>query len=85
MPNLTKRWSVEEKCKNLDCELSVDELRIFKGVEGFSDHINEDLIKYAKAKAAATEARLAGHIQSALQYESACDRIYSNLPEYAMW
>ncbi len=70
---------------NLDCELSLDELKIFTGVEGFSDSINEDLKRYASAKAAAIEARLAGHIESALRYESACDRIYSNLPEYARW
>lgn len=41
------------------------------------------LRSYAWNKATAVSLRLAGNIDSAIQYENICDRIYTELPDYA--
>jgi hypothetical protein len=40
---------------------------------------------YAMNKAVAMEQRESGKIQTAQQYETICESIYSRLPEYARW
>ena len=40
---------------------------------------------YASNKATAMELRLAGKINDALTYEGICDRLYSQLPDFARW
>ena len=45
----------------------------------------KNLGHYAANKATAMRCRLAGRPDSALQYEAICDRIYSDLPEFARW
>jgi hypothetical protein len=44
-----------------------------------------DLANYASNKATAMQCRIRGEIDTALMYESICDRIYAKLPEYAKW
>ncbi len=41
------------------------------------------LHNYAKIKALAMENRIAGYIQDALHYEAECDKIYTNLNDWA--
>lgn len=43
------------------------------------------LLQYAQVKVRATEARLAGKIALALEYERLCDAIYMRLPEQVRW
>jgi hypothetical protein len=43
------------------------------------------LAGYASNKATAMSCRIEGKIESALVYEKICDRIYSDLPDYAKW
>lgn len=43
------------------------------------------LANYASNKATAMQCRLRGDIPAALMYEDICDRIYSELPEFAQW
>lgn len=43
------------------------------------------LSHYAVNKATAMKCRLEGKIPAALVYEDICDKIYSDLPEYAKW
>ena len=43
------------------------------------------LAGYAANKATAMRCRERGRIQEALGYESICDRIYDDLPEWARW
>jgi len=40
---------------------------------------------YASNKATAMQCRLRGEIQTAINYEGICERIYNRLPEYARW
>ena len=47
--------------------------------------VAHDLARYASNKARAMELRAAGDIQTAGIYERICERIYSNLPDYARW
>jgi hypothetical protein len=44
-----------------------------------------DLANYAANKATAIACRMRGDIQTALQYEDICDRIYNDLPAFARW
>lgn len=44
-----------------------------------------DLANYAANKATAMRERSQGRIQTALQYESICERIYADLPQGARW
>lgn len=44
-----------------------------------------DLASYASNKATAVECRLSGRIDSALGYESICERIYRRLPSAVRW
>jgi hypothetical protein len=44
-----------------------------------------DLQCYASNKATAIQCRQRGDIQTAQIYESICERIYSQLPDYAKW
>lgn len=41
--------------------------------------------RYAKAKVMAIDFREASAIEDAIVYESICDQIYSELPEWAQW
>lgn len=41
--------------------------------------------RYASLKASAIEHRLAGRIEQAIRMERACDRIYGELPQSAVW
>lgn len=43
------------------------------------------LREYAALKARAIDARLGGKIPQALQWESACDALYKQLPQYWQW
>lgn len=43
------------------------------------------LSRYACGIADARDARIAGRIADAVQYEAQCERIYSSLPEWARW
>jgi hypothetical protein len=45
----------------------------------------KDLANYAMNKAAAMRCRERGDVQTALSYESICERIYKALPDYARW
>ena len=45
----------------------------------------KDLGNYAANKATAMKLRADGNIPRALDYENICERIYSQLPEYARW
>lgn len=45
----------------------------------------KDLVCYARNKEMAMRCRLRGEIQTALRYEEICDRIYSELPDWAKW
>jgi hypothetical protein len=45
----------------------------------------EMLANYCRIKAAAMSHREAGRLDIALRLESWCDRIYSQLPEWARW
>ena len=47
--------------------------------------VAHDLAHYAKMKLSAMEKRAAGDLNTATIYERICERIYSNLPEYARW
>jgi ribosomal protein L40E len=44
-----------------------------------------DADNYAWNKYTAMSCRLRGDVQSALQYESICERIYAKLPPFARW
>jgi hypothetical protein len=44
-----------------------------------------DVANYAANKATAMQCRLRGDIQTAIMYESICDRIYSDLPASLRW
>ena len=44
-----------------------------------------DLRGYAANKATAIACRESGDIEAALVYESICERIYNELPEWARW
>jgi len=43
------------------------------------------LANYASNKAVAMSCRAKGDIQTALAYESICERIYNRLPSFARW
>lgn len=45
----------------------------------------EALANYASNKATAMQCRVRGDIPGALMYESICERIYKQLPEWAQW
>jgi len=45
----------------------------------------KELSKYAGGKATAFYSRQEGKIAFAMQYESLCDKIYEQLPEFARW
>ena len=62
---------------NLDCQFP-DELEALAPVL-------EKLANYSHLKAQAMRHREAGRIDIALRLESWCDRIYSQLPEWARW
>lgn len=47
--------------------------------------VTKQLGHYAVNKATAMRARLDGNVQTALIYESICERIYSRLPEWGRW
>lgn len=44
-----------------------------------------DLANYASNKATAIECRKRGDVQTALEYEGICERIYKHLPAFARW
>ena len=43
------------------------------------------LVRYARDKADAMEARAAGNVEDAQRLERRCDRIYQRLPAWARW
>ncbi len=47
--------------------------------------VTRDLGNYAANRATAMKCRLEGQIDTALMYESICERIYQRLPDYAKW
>lgn len=47
--------------------------------------VTQDLGSYASNKATAMRCRIEGNIQSAIVYETICNRIYENLPDWARW
>ena len=68
---------MEQDMRNLDA-MERDELLSFAvGMEM--------LAQYAKIKAAAIEARLAGNINVAMAREQECDSIYARLPRNLRW
>jgi hypothetical protein len=44
-----------------------------------------NLFSYARYKAASVDRRLAGEIAEALKYETVCDGVYKDLPDWARW
>lgn len=83
---------------NLDCESHADLMAFWakhqngrnarelfpNGGKG-SRLATANLANYASNKATAMHCRINGDINSALMYESICDRIYAKLPESAKW
>lgn len=45
----------------------------------------KSLANYAANKGTAMQCRERGTIETALQYERICDKIYATLPEFAKW
>ena len=45
----------------------------------------KSLGNYASNKSVAVSARIAGNIQTAMIYETICERIYESLPGFARW
>lgn len=62
---------------NLDC-MSTDDLEAAAVVFG-------DLKRYAGLKRNAMSARATGSIELAQRFEGECEKIYNNLPRWAMW
>lgn len=58
--------------------------RWFPGVKGQYAHARA-MRNYLWNKSTAMGCRLRGEIQTALQYEAICDRIYGELPAVARW
>ena len=71
---------VADETENLDC-METGDLQVYS--ENTSNPT--PLREYAASKARAQTARLAGKIPEALELESACDRIYKQLPASLQW
>lgn len=51
-----------------------------------ADHVHYLAVaRYARLKSSAMREREAGNVQAALTQEAWCDRIYSQLPQWAKW
>jgi hypothetical protein len=85
---------------NLDCEDEKDLMefwflahscpvkvarRVFPAKPAFYVQASNDLAAYASNKATAMSCRRRGDITAAQLYESICDRVYAELPEFARW
>ena len=71
---------VADETENLDC-MTTGDLQVYS--ENTSNPA--PLREYAASKARAQTTRLAGRIPEALELESACDRIYKQLPASLQW
>lgn len=72
--------------ENLDGVIDPQELRTFADkLRSVSGNAAKATAEYARRKAEAMEDRLLGRIQSALEIEAQCERIYGRLPEWAKW
>lgn len=70
----------EQEAENLDCMPLSD-------LQAYCQQANHPALlrEYAAVKARAIETRLAGRIPQALQWESACDNLYKQLPHNLKW
>jgi hypothetical protein len=57
---------------------------LFRGLKGRRKTLRQ-LITYACLRACAMDARWKGWVQTAIDNEVRCERVYSNLPAYAQW
>lgn len=76
---LMKFWSKYHRPRRKDAEELIGDRR-----KGFTN-IAADLANYACNKSVAMKLRLEGKIETALNYEQQCDRIYERLPEDLRW
>lgn len=63
----------------------MDTLDMLKAIQGIKGRGARLYRHYARYKANAMRARLAGEIELALQQEQTCERIYNRLPTKLRW